>query len=61
MGSPQLIMAKLWQMMQSRDTKLLNLYKDFEDVMSKVKQIGWNESHADVRLGQRMAIQGTPV
>ena len=43
MGRPQLIMTK-WQMMQSRDTKNLNLDKDFEDIMSKVKQIGWNES-----------------
>ena len=39
-GRPQLIKTKLWQMMQSRDAKNLNLDKDFEDVMSKVKQIG---------------------
>ena len=31
-------------MMQSRDTKTLNLDKDFEETMSKVKQAGWNES-----------------
>ena len=37
-------MTKMWLMMQSRDTKNLNLEKDFEDIMSKVKQIGWNES-----------------
>ena len=44
MGRPQLIMTKLWQMMQSRDTKNLNLDHDFDDTVSrKVKQIGWNE------------------
>ena len=31
MGRPQLNMTKMWQMMQSRDTKNLNLDKDFED------------------------------
>ena len=44
MGRPQLIMTKLWQMMQSPDTKNLNLDKDFDDMIGKVKQIGWNES-----------------
>ena len=36
-------MTKLWQMMQSWDTNL-NVDKDFDDTMSKVKKIGWNES-----------------
>ena len=44
LGRPQLIMTKLWQMMQSRDTKNLNLDKDFGEIMGKVKQTGWNES-----------------
>ena len=44
MGRPQLAMNKLWQMMQSKDTKNLNQDKDFEEVTSKVKQVGWNES-----------------
>ena len=43
-GHPQLIMTKLWQMMQSRDTKNLNLDKDLDEIMSRVKQTGWNES-----------------
>ena len=43
-GRPQLIMNKMWQMMQSRDTKNLNLDKDFEEIVSKVNQIGWDES-----------------
>ena len=43
-GRPQLIMTELWQMMQSRDTKNLNLDRDFEDIIGKVKQVGWNES-----------------
>ena len=37
-------MTKLWQMMQSRDTKNLDLDKDFDEIMSKVEQNGWNES-----------------
>ena len=44
LGRPRLIMTKLWQMMQRRDTKNFNLDKDFDDMMSKVKQTGWNES-----------------
>ena len=44
MGRPQLIMNQMWQMMQSRDTKNLNWNKDFEQIASKVKQVGWNES-----------------
>ena len=43
-GRSQHIMNKLWQMMQSRDTQNLNLDKGFEEIMSKVKQVGWNES-----------------
>ena len=43
-GRPQLIMTKLWQMMQSRDTKNLNLNKDLDEILSKIKQSGWNES-----------------
>ena len=37
-------MTKLWQMMQSRDTKNLNLDKDLDEFLSKIKQTGWNES-----------------
>ena len=40
----QLIMTKLWHMMQSKDTKNLNLDRDFEDIKGKVKQVGWIES-----------------
>ena len=41
-GRPHLIMIKLWQMMQS--TKNLNLDKDLDEILSRVKQTGWNES-----------------
>ena len=50
MGRPQLIMTKMRQMMQSRDTKNLSLDKDFEEIMSKVKQVGWNESTRTTRF-----------
>ena len=35
LGRPHNIMDKVWQMMQSNDTKTLNLDKDFEELMSK--------------------------
>ena len=44
MGHPQVTTDKMWQMMRSRDTNNSNLDKDFEEIMSKVKQVGWNES-----------------
>ena len=37
-------MEKMWQMMRSKDTETLNLDKDLEDLVNKVKQAGWNES-----------------
>ena len=52
MRRPQLVMNKMWQRMQSRDTKNLNLDKDFEEIMSKVKQVGWNESTRTKRILQ---------
>ena len=41
---PRLIMAKLWQMMQSREAKNLNLDEDLDEIMSKIKQTDWGES-----------------
>ena len=32
---PQLMMTKLWQMMQSKDTTNLHLYKDLHEILSK--------------------------
>ena len=43
-GRPETIMTKLWQLMQSRDTKNLNLDKDLEEILSKMKQTGWSEA-----------------
>ena len=43
-GRPKAIMAKLWQLMQNRDTKNLNLDKDLEEILSKMKQIGGSEA-----------------
>ena len=43
-GRPRYIMDKMWQIMQSKDTKTLNLDKDFEEMMDKVKHAEWNES-----------------
>ena len=49
-GRPQLTMTKLWQMMQSRDTKNLNLDKDLDEILSKIKQTGWNDSTSTRRF-----------
>ena len=43
-GRARLTMTKHWQMMQSRDTKNLNLEKDLDKILSKVKQTGCSES-----------------
>ena len=43
MRRPHHIMNKMWQMMQSRDTKTLKLDKDFEEILSKVKKARWKE------------------
>ena len=37
-------MTTLWQKMQSRDTKNLNLHRDLDDILSKIKQTVWDES-----------------
>ena len=43
-GRPRLIMTKLWQMMQSREAKNLNLDKDLDEILINIKQTGWSES-----------------
>ena len=43
-GRPKIMMTKLWQLMQSRETKNLNLDKDLDEILSKIKQTGWSES-----------------
>ena len=43
-GRPQNICDKLWQMMQSSDTKSENFDKDVAEILVKAHQIGWNES-----------------
>ena len=42
MVRPRYIMDKMWQMMQCKETKTLNL--DLEEIVNNVKQAGWNES-----------------
>ena len=37
-------MTKLRQLMQSRDTKNLNVDKGLDEILSKINQTGWNES-----------------
>ena len=49
-GRPRLIMTKLWQMMQSSETKNLNLEKDLDEILNKIKQTGWDESARTVRF-----------
>ena len=40
-GRPRPTMTKLWQLMQSRDTKNLNVDKDHDEILSKIKRTGW--------------------
>ena len=42
-------MTKFWQLMQSRDTKNLNLEKDLEEILAKMKQMGWSEDDDKTR------------
>ena len=51
-GRPKTIMTKLWQLMQSRDTNNLNLDKDLEVILSKMKQMGGSE---EVKTRRRWA------
>ena len=37
----EVLARKIWQMTQSSDTKTLNLEADFEELMSKAKELGW--------------------
>ena len=41
---PHYIMDKMWQMMQSNDTKTMNVNKDLEELLNKAQQTGWNGS-----------------
>ena len=41
-GRPHFVMDKVWQMMQTNDTKTMNLDKDFEEPTSKAQQTGWD-------------------
>ena len=40
-GRPHFIMDKIWQMLQSSDTKTLNLTRDFEELLDLVQQARW--------------------
>ena len=41
---PKITMTKLWHLMQSRETKNLNLDTDVDEILSNIKQTGWSES-----------------
>ena len=40
-GRPHFIMDKIWQMLQSNDTKTLHLTKDFEELLDMAQQARW--------------------
>ena len=42
LGRPHKIMEKVWQMMENNDTKTMNQNRDFDELMSKAQQTGWN-------------------
>ena len=47
---PLFVMDKMWKMMQSNDTQTTNLDKDFEEILNKAKQTGWNGSTKTTRF-----------
>ena len=49
-GRSKTIMTKLWQLMQSRDTKNLNLDEDLVEILSKMTQMGGSEEVKTRRL-----------
>ena len=40
-GRPNFNMDEIWQMLQSDDTKTLNLARDFEELLDLAQQAGW--------------------
>ena len=49
-GRPKTIITELWQLMQSWDTKNLNLDDGIEEILSKMKQMGGSEEVKTRRL-----------
>ena len=43
-GRPEIIITKLWQLMQSRDTKKLNLDKNLQEILPQRKQADQSEA-----------------
>ena len=39
---PRYIMDKMWQLMQSNDTRTMNLNEDFEELLNRAQQTGWD-------------------
>ena len=48
------MMTKLWQSMQSRETKTLNLDEDLKDMLSKIRQMGGSEEEKAARLWKQL-------
>ena len=51
-------MTELWQMMQSRDTKNLNLDKDLDEILYRIKQarIDQDKEVLGTRRGRRLIV-----
>ena len=47
---PHNLSAKIWQMMQSNNTKSDNLEGDFAENLEKTHQPGWNETAKAIRV-----------
>ena len=53
-GRPKTMTTQLWQSMQSRETKNLNLGEHLEDILSKIRQIGGIEEEKAARLWKQL-------
>ena len=45
---------KCWQSVQSRGTKNLNLEKDWEDIQSTARRVGWCEEEKTAKLWKQL-------
>ena len=49
-GTPHNLSTKIWQMMQSNNTKSDNLESDFAGILVKTHKLGWNETAKSIRV-----------
>ena len=59
-GRPHNLSTKIWQMMQSSNTKSDNLECDFTEILEKTHQLEWNEAAKSIRVWAEKEEDGSP-